>query len=154
MEMLVRFSFSMVSVGFWGSGEGIALRLKMFSGSIITGSYNNALQVLASAYGVLYFKMSGPLPKCEYCIQNYGRIYRQGMFMPEFPAHPFCPHLWNVWFPRVESEFAAFWNLTFQAESHGFKSLRSIIIAPSRLRCVVCFQLTVLEVVKFGPFSD
>ena len=101
------------SIDFWGSGEGIGMRLGMLSGSINTGSYNNALQVLAPAYGVQYFKMSGPQPKCEYCIRYYGRIYRQGMFMPEFPAHPFCPHLWDVWFPRAESEFAAFWNLTF-----------------------------------------
>gem|GEM_PF-2257395 len=97
------------SVGFWGSGEGIGMRLGMLSGSINTGSYNNALQVLAPAYGIQYFKMSGPQPKCEYCIRYYGRIYRQGMFMPEFPAHPFCPHLWDVWFPLAESEFAAFW---------------------------------------------
>ena len=40
------------SVGFWGSGEGIGMRLGMLSGSINTGSYNNALQVLAHAYGV------------------------------------------------------------------------------------------------------
>jgi len=100
------------SVGFWGSVEGIGVRLGMLSGSINTGVYNNALQVLASAYGVQYFKMSGPQPKCEYCIRYYGRIYRRGMFMPEFSAHPFCPHLWDVWFPRVESEFAAFWNLS------------------------------------------
>jgi hypothetical protein len=98
------------SVSFWGSGEGISLRLGMLGGSINTGSYNNALQVLAPAYGVQYFKMSGPQPKCEYCTRYYGRIYRQGMFMPEFPAHPFCPHLWDVWFPFAESEFAAFWN--------------------------------------------
>ena len=103
----------MASVGFWGSREGIGMRLGMLSGSINTGSYNNALQVLAPAYGVQYFKMSGPQPKCEYCTRYYGRIYRQGMFMPEFPAHPFCPHLWDVWFPWAESEFAAFWNLVF-----------------------------------------
>jgi hypothetical protein len=99
--------------GFWGSGEGISLRLGMLSSTINTGSYNNALQVLAPTCGVQYFKMSGPQPKCEYCSKYFGRIYRQGMFMPEFPAHPFCPHIWDVWFPRVESEFAAFWNLTF-----------------------------------------
>jgi hypothetical protein len=96
---------------FWGSGEGITVRLGMLSGSINTGSYNNALQVLAPAYGVMYFKMSGPQPKCEYCIRYYGRIYRQGMFMPEFPAHPFCPHLWDVWYLlEKESKFATFWS--------------------------------------------
>ena len=76
------------SEGFWGSSEGITLRLGMLSGSINTGSYNNALQVYAPAYGVQYFKMSGPQPKCEYCTRYYGRIYRQGMFMPEFPSAP------------------------------------------------------------------
>jgi len=95
MEMLMRFSFSMVSVGFWGSGEGIALRLKMFSGSIITGSYNNALQVLASAYGVLYFKMLGPQPKCEYSTRILWAIIDKACSC-EFPAHPFCQHLWDV----------------------------------------------------------
>ena len=38
--------------GFWGSGEGIGMRLGMLSGSINTGSYNNALHVLAPAYGI------------------------------------------------------------------------------------------------------
>jgi hypothetical protein len=102
------------SIDFWGSGEGIGMRLGMLSGSINTGSYNNALQVLAPAYGVQYFKMSGPQPKCEYCLKYYGRIYRQGMFMPEFPAHPNCDHTWDAWFPwEKESEFAEFWNLAF-----------------------------------------
>ena len=36
--------------GFWGNGEGIGMRLGSF-GSINTGSYDNALQVLAPAYG-------------------------------------------------------------------------------------------------------
>ena len=35
------------SIDFWGSGEGIGMRLEMLGGSINTGSYNNALQVLA-----------------------------------------------------------------------------------------------------------
>ena len=38
--------------GFWGSGEGIGMRRGMLSGSINTGSYNNALQLLALAYGI------------------------------------------------------------------------------------------------------
>jgi hypothetical protein len=44
------------------NGEGIGMRLGMLSGSINTASYNNALQVLAPAYGVMYFKMSGSQP--------------------------------------------------------------------------------------------
>ena len=80
------------SVGFWGSGEGITLRLEMLGAAINTGSYNNALQVAAPVYGVQYFEMAGPQPKCEYCIRYYGRIYRQGMFIPELPAHPNCFH--------------------------------------------------------------
>jgi hypothetical protein len=59
MEMRAKTSLSKGSVGFWGSGEGIDMRLGMLSSSINTGSYNNALQVLAPAYGVQYFKMSG-----------------------------------------------------------------------------------------------
>ncbi len=99
------------SIDFWGSGEGIGMRLGMLSGSINTGSYNNTLQVAAPVYGVQYFKMAGPQPKCEYCSKYYGRIYRQGMFIPDFPAHPNCFHEWDVWFPwEKESEFAAFWN--------------------------------------------
>src|SRR5665647_2896219 len=99
------------SVGFWGSGEGIGMRLEMLGSAINTGSYNNALQVAAPVYGVQYFKMAGPQPKCEYCIKYYGRIYRQGMFMPEFPAHPNCYHTWDVWFPNEkESEVTALWN--------------------------------------------
>jgi hypothetical protein len=69
------------------------MRLGKLSGSINTGFYNNSLQVLAPAYSFQYFKMSGPGSKCEYCIQYYGRIYRQGIIMPEFPMHTFCPHL-------------------------------------------------------------
>jgi hypothetical protein len=61
-----------------------------------TGPYNNALQVAAPIYGVQYFKMEGPQLKCEYCIRYYGYIYLEGMFMPEFPAHPFCPHVGGV----------------------------------------------------------
>jgi hypothetical protein len=113
MEMWVMTPLSKGSEGFWASFEGIGMRLGMLSGSINTGIYNNALQVLAPAYGVQYFKMAGPQPKCEYRVRHYGRIYRQDMFMPEFPAHPFCPHLWEAWIPRVDSEFAAFWNLAF-----------------------------------------
>jgi hypothetical protein len=60
------------------------MRLEMLGGTINTGSYNNALQVTAPVYGVQYFKMAGLQPKCEYCIKYYGRIYRQGMFMPSF----------------------------------------------------------------------
>jgi hypothetical protein len=73
--------------------------MRLGSGSVNTKSYNNVLQVLAPAYGVQYFKLSGPQPKCEYCIRYYGRIYRQGMFMPEFPSHPNCFHEWDAWFP-------------------------------------------------------
>ena len=72
------------SVGFWGSGEGIGLRLGMLSGSINTGSYNNAIQVLAPAYGVQYFKMSGPQPKCEYCIRYYGASIDKACSCPSF----------------------------------------------------------------------
>jgi len=115
--MRVTSPLSEGSEGFWSSVEGIGMRLGMLSGSINTGSYNNALQVLAPAYGVQYFKMSDPQPKCEYCSKYFGRIYRQGMFMPELPAHPFCPHIWDVWVPRAESEFAAYWNLTFLIQS-------------------------------------
>jgi hypothetical protein len=68
---------SKISVSFWGSGEGIGMRLGMLSSGINIGSNNNALQVLAPAYGVRYFKMAGPQSKCEYCIRYYGRIYRQ-----------------------------------------------------------------------------
>jgi len=50
---------SKISVSFWGSGEGIGMRLGMLSSGINIGSYNNALQVLAPAYGVRYFKMAG-----------------------------------------------------------------------------------------------
>lgn len=60
------------------------MRLEMLGGAINTASYNNALQEAAPVYGMQYFKMAGPHPKCEYCIKYYGRIYRQGMFMPEF----------------------------------------------------------------------
>jgi hypothetical protein len=107
--------------GFWGSGEGIGMRLGMLSGSINTGSYNNALQVLAPAYGVQYFKMSGLQPKCEYCVRCYGRIYRQGMFMREFPAYPNCYQEWNVWLSwEKESEFASFWRF-FDLKKSGKK---------------------------------
>lgn len=47
------------SVGFWGSGDGITLRLEMLGGAINTASYNNTLQVCAPMYGVQYFKMAG-----------------------------------------------------------------------------------------------
>jgi hypothetical protein len=106
------------SVGFWGSGEGITMRLEMLGGTINTGSYNNALQVTAPVYGVQYFKMAGLQPKCEYCIKYYGRIYRQGMFMPEFPAHPNCSHTWDVWFPNEkESKVTALWNQHIQPQT-------------------------------------
>jgi hypothetical protein len=92
--------------GYWSSTEGLLLRLDMLAGSISTGTYNNAIQVTASVYGVQYFKVAGPEPKCPYCIQYYGKIYRQGQFTPEFPAHPNCPHLFDVYFPwQEESSF-------------------------------------------------
>jgi hypothetical protein len=59
MEMRVMTPLSKVSEGFWGSFEGIGMRLEMFSGSINTGIYHNALQVLAPAHGVQYFKQDG-----------------------------------------------------------------------------------------------
>ena len=74
----------MGSDGFWGSGEGIGMRLGMLSGSINTGSYNNALQVLAPAYGVQYFKMSGPQPKCEYCTGIMGASIGKACSCPSF----------------------------------------------------------------------
>jgi hypothetical protein len=100
------------SVGFWGSGEGIGMRLEMLGSAINTGSYNNALQVAASVYGVQYFKMAGPEPICKYCTTYYGRIYLSARHVyAEFPAHPNCFHEWDVWFPwEEESEFSAFWN--------------------------------------------
>jgi hypothetical protein len=39
------------SVAFWGSGEGITIRLEMLGGALETGSYNIALQVAAPVYG-------------------------------------------------------------------------------------------------------
>jgi hypothetical protein len=64
------------------------MRLGMLSGSINTGSYNNVLQVIASAYGVKYFRMAGPQPKYEYCIKYYGRIYQQGHVHARVPSTP------------------------------------------------------------------
>jgi hypothetical protein len=78
------------------------MRLDMLGAAITTGVYNNALQVQASLYGVLYFMMYGPQPKCDYCKKYYLKVYRQGRFMPHFPAHPRCPHIWDVWFPWEE----------------------------------------------------
>jgi hypothetical protein len=66
---------------FWSNDDGVSVRLENLCGAINTGFYNNALQVVAPIYGMQYFKMAGPQPKCEYCIKYYGRIYRQGMFM-------------------------------------------------------------------------
>jgi hypothetical protein len=90
------------SVGFWVSGDGIGMRLDMLGATIDTGAYSNTLQVLAPIYGVQYFKMSGSQPKWKFCIKYYRRIYRQGMFMSEFPAHSNCDHTWDVWFPWEE----------------------------------------------------
>jgi PAS domain S-box-containing protein len=42
------------SEAFWGSVEGIGIRLELFSDAINKGSYNNTLQVLAPAYGVQF----------------------------------------------------------------------------------------------------
>jgi hypothetical protein len=59
MEMRVMTPLSKVSEDFLGSFEGIGMRLGMLSGSINTGIYHNAIQVLAPAHGVQYFKQDG-----------------------------------------------------------------------------------------------
>lgn len=92
-------------VDYWNTPEGILLRLTMFSGVIEIGAYNNAFQVAAPIYNVQYLKMVGLDPVCDYCKAYYGRVYRLGMFLPEFPAHPNCTHTWDVWFPWEETSF-------------------------------------------------
>lgn len=84
---------------YWSRDEGITLRLQMLSSAIEVGTYNNAVQVSASLFGVLYFIMDGPPPKCSYCIQYFNHVYKSGQFMPEFPAHPLCPHIFDVYLP-------------------------------------------------------
>jgi hypothetical protein len=88
--------------GYWSSDEGLLMRLDMLTGAIQTGTYNNALKICGSVYGVQYFKVAGLEPKCPYCKQYYGRVYRSGQFMPDFPAHPNCPHLFDIYFPWQE----------------------------------------------------
>lgn len=98
--------FAVNSVGYWNSSEGIQLRLTMFANQIETGIYNNTLQVSASLYGVLYFIVDGPEPQCIYCQQYFNHVYKNGQFMPEFPAHPNCPHIYDVYLPdfHINSE--------------------------------------------------
>jgi hypothetical protein len=91
--------------GYWMSETGVNLRLEMLGQSIVWGSFNNAIKVSASSYGVHRFTMAGLPPVCKYCQQYYGHTYRMGQFMPNIPAHPYCTHYWDIYFPwREESD--------------------------------------------------
>jgi len=104
----------MGSDGFWGSGEGIGMRLGMLSGSINVGVYNNAFQVLALAYGVDYFKMAGATTKIL--------ILHQVLWDASIDKACSCPSFLHTRFSHISGmcgsllqnpSFAAFWNLTF-----------------------------------------
>lgn len=81
---------------YWKTQQGIMERIRIFAGLLLVQAYNDTLTAAASDYGAVYLQMQGPPPKCPYCIQYYGKIYRIGEYLPEFPAHPNCPHVWEV----------------------------------------------------------
>jgi hypothetical protein len=80
---------------FWKTMDGINTRLDMLASSVGASTANTTLLSTASNYGIKEFHVAGPAPKCPYCIQYYGKSYRLGGFMPIFPAHPNCDHIWD-----------------------------------------------------------
>jgi len=86
--------------GYWSSESGITIRLEMLSHNITWGYFNNAVKVSASTFGIKYLKFVGPVVgACPYCEPRVGRTYRLGQFMPDLPAHPWCRHWWDLFFP-------------------------------------------------------
>jgi hypothetical protein len=85
---------------YWKTKQGINERITMFANAFLVASFNFTLQQQAELYqqsiGRIYLQLTGPPPKCPYCRQYYGKVYRVGELTPEFPAHPYCPHVWDV----------------------------------------------------------
>lgn len=83
---------------FWGTEEGLLKRIDLLSDQIQLGSFNNAVKVYATAVGVTDFRVSGTIQRnsCEWCIEHVGRVYHLGMFTPNLPRHPNCPHFFDI----------------------------------------------------------
>jgi hypothetical protein len=83
---------------YWGTPQGLRLRLEYLSEDLEWGVFNNAVQIEASSLGIMDFVMSGGLipTSCTWCEEHVDRVYRRGQFMPRLPKHPNCLHYWDV----------------------------------------------------------
>jgi len=76
--------------GFWGSGEGIGMRLGIFSGSINIESYNNALQVLAPRLALSTLRCQGRNQNANTAFDIMGASIGRACSCPSF-LHTLLP---------------------------------------------------------------
>ena len=92
---------------FWGTEEGLLKRIDLLADQVQLGTFNNAVKVYATAVGVTDFIVDGELKptSCEWCILHVGKVvYHRGMFLPNLPKHPNCPHFWSFYRIGEQSE--------------------------------------------------
>jgi hypothetical protein len=87
-----------VVVDYWQSQDGILDRFSMLAEDVQLGTFNGAVKVYGTAYGVTDFTISGDLKatSCEWCVSHVGVTYHRGQFMPDLPRHPKCPHFYDI----------------------------------------------------------
>lgn len=83
---------------YWGTEEGLLKRIDLLADQVQLGTFNNAVKVYATSVGVTDFTIAGELKptSCEWCELHVGKTYRYGMFLPNLPRHPHCPHWFDI----------------------------------------------------------
>lgn len=83
---------------FWGTETGLLNRIDLLADQVQLGSFNNAVKVYATSVGVTDFVIAGELKptSCSWCVLHVGKTYKYGMFLPNLPRHPHCPHWFDI----------------------------------------------------------
>ena len=84
--------------GYWQSADGVLDRFSMLAEDVQLATFNGAVKIVATSFGVTDFIIRGDLrpSSCEWCINHIGAIYHRGWFMPVLPRHPGCPHFYDI----------------------------------------------------------
>ena len=77
---------------FWSSEEGILIRLQDLAHDFTFKVFNKAVQAYAKDAGFKKFRWVTVIDKgtCQFCLNQNGKEYKSGQFMPKIPKHVGC----------------------------------------------------------------
>lgn len=83
---------------FWTSKEGILIRLEDLAHDFTFKVYNGATKAYFEDAGFKRFRWVTAVGRwtCKYCLNQNGREYKSGQFIPRIPVHIKCNCFWDI----------------------------------------------------------